>query len=204
MPTAVGKSPPRLSGHGPLAPGERRHPARRPSWSSLTKPSRLIEQHPTHRLRGESCDGSGSERPSSSPRVAFVAFVGSAHPTRSDQQHEPAPRTRDDIVRDLVARGVVPAATLDDGTQITGPGSNRHHAPAMTSSAISSRVVSFPPPRSTTERRSPVQVSDRHHAPAMTSSAISSRVVSFRPPPSTTGHRSPAQRSNRDLASPSA
>ena len=53
---------------------------------------------------------------------AFVAFVGSAHPAGSDQQHEPAPRTRDDIVRDLVARGVVPAATLDDGTQITGPG----------------------------------------------------------------------------------
>lgn len=31
------------------------------------------------------------------------------------------PRTRDDILRDLVARGVVPAATLDDGTLITGP-----------------------------------------------------------------------------------
>ena len=54
--------------------------------------------------------------------VALVAFVGSANPTTSDQQHEPAPRTRDDIVRDLVERGVVPAATLDDGTQITGPG----------------------------------------------------------------------------------
>ena len=54
--------------------------------------------------------------------VALVAFVGSANPTTSDQQHELAPRTRDDIVRDLVARGVVPAATLDDGTQITGPG----------------------------------------------------------------------------------
>jgi hypothetical protein len=33
-----------------------------------------------------------------------------------------APRSRDDIVRDLVARGLVPAATLDDGTQITRPG----------------------------------------------------------------------------------
>ena len=33
-------------------------------------------------------------------------------------------RTRDDIVRDLVARGVVPAATLDDGTQITSPRSH--------------------------------------------------------------------------------
>ena len=30
--------------------------------------------------------------------------------------------THDDIVRDLVARGLVPGATLDDGTQITGPG----------------------------------------------------------------------------------
>jgi len=53
---------------------------------------------------------------------ALVAFVGSAHPAGSDQQNEPAPRTRDDIVRDLVARGVVPAATLDDGTQITAAG----------------------------------------------------------------------------------
>jgi hypothetical protein len=32
------------------------------------------------------------------------------------------PRSRDDVVRDLVARGLVPAATLDDGTVITGPG----------------------------------------------------------------------------------
>jgi hypothetical protein len=32
------------------------------------------------------------------------------------------PRSRDDVVRDLVARGLVPAATLDDGTQIAGPG----------------------------------------------------------------------------------
>ena len=30
-----------------------------------------------------------------------------------------APRSRDDAVRDLVERGLVPAATLDDGTQIT-------------------------------------------------------------------------------------
>ncbi|MEY2582096.1 MAG: hypothetical protein QOE09_1945 [Ilumatobacteraceae bacterium] len=33
-----------------------------------------------------------------------------------------APRSRDDVVRDLVERGLVPAATLDDGTQITRPG----------------------------------------------------------------------------------
>jgi len=31
-------------------------------------------------------------------------------------------RSRDDVVRDLVERGLVPAATLDDGTHITGPG----------------------------------------------------------------------------------
>ena len=53
---------------------------------------------------------------------AFVAFVESAHPAGSDQQHEPVPRTRDGIVHDLVARGVVPAATLDNGTEITGAG----------------------------------------------------------------------------------
>ncbi|MET0711740.1 MAG: hypothetical protein ABWZ30_04460 [Jiangellaceae bacterium] len=35
---------------------------------------------------------------------------------------EPALRTRDDVVRDLVERGAVPAATLDDGSQITGRG----------------------------------------------------------------------------------
>jgi hypothetical protein len=33
-----------------------------------------------------------------------------------------APRSTDDAVRDLVERGLVPAATLDDGSQITGPG----------------------------------------------------------------------------------
>lgn len=31
------------------------------------------------------------------------------------------PRRRDDVIRDQVARGLVPAATLSDGTQITGP-----------------------------------------------------------------------------------
>jgi len=31
------------------------------------------------------------------------------------------PRSRDDIVRQLVAQGLVPAAALDDGTQISSP-----------------------------------------------------------------------------------
>jgi hypothetical protein len=53
--------------------------------------------------------------------VALVAVVERSGPTRSDQTPETAPRTRDDIVRDLVERGLVPAATLDDGTQITSP-----------------------------------------------------------------------------------
>jgi hypothetical protein len=53
--------------------------------------------------------------------VASVAVVEISGPTRSDQTPESASRTRDEIVRDLVARGVVPAATLDDGTQITSP-----------------------------------------------------------------------------------
>ena len=53
--------------------------------------------------------------------LGLVAVVETSGPTRSDQTPEPAPRTRDDIVRDLVARGVVPAATLDDGTHITSP-----------------------------------------------------------------------------------
>jgi hypothetical protein len=53
--------------------------------------------------------------------AASVALVESSGPPRSDQEPVPASRTRDDVVRDLVARGVVTAATLDDGTQITSP-----------------------------------------------------------------------------------
>ena len=34
------------------------------------------------------------------------------------QRADPAPRTQDEVVRDLVSRGLVPAATLDDGSQI--------------------------------------------------------------------------------------
>jgi hypothetical protein len=52
---------------------------------------------------------------------ALVAAVQSPGPTQSDQLQEPASRSRDEIVRDLVTRGVVPAASLDDGTQISGP-----------------------------------------------------------------------------------
>ena len=118
--------------------------------------------------------------------VALVALVGSSGPTRSDQTPEPAPRTRDDIVRDLVDRGVVPAATLDDGTQITGPALAPAPRTPTTSSATSSPAESSPPPPSTTEPRSPAQRLHRHHAPATTSSATSSHVESFPPPPSTT------------------
>ena len=53
--------------------------------------------------------------------VALLAVAGSSGATRSDQPPTTSPRL-DHVVRDLVARGVVPAATLDDGTQITGPG----------------------------------------------------------------------------------
>ena len=58
-------------------------------------------------------------------------------PTAPDAVNEPTPvlddgdldtrtglqpgRTHDDIIRDLVRRGLVPAATLSDGTQITSP-----------------------------------------------------------------------------------
>ena len=53
--------------------------------------------------------------------IALVVIVESSGPTSSDQTPEPAPRTHDEIVRDLVVRGLVPAATLDDGTQIISP-----------------------------------------------------------------------------------
>ena len=101
-------------------------------------------------------------------RVRCVRFPGctknhgrsNADKTLLDEQPiaEPnqvqAPRSRDDVVRDLVERGLVPAATLDDGTQITGPGRNRH-GPATTWSETSSNAASSPPPPSTTEPRSP-------------------------------------------------
>ena len=51
--------------------------------------------------------------------VASVPVVASAGPARSDRTVTPASRSRDDVVRDLVNRGIVPAATLDDGTQIS-------------------------------------------------------------------------------------
>jgi len=53
--------------------------------------------------------------------LGWVAVVETSGSTRSDQTPEPTPRSRDDIVRDLVGRGVVPAAALDDGTDITSP-----------------------------------------------------------------------------------
>src|SRR6478609_6201446 len=47
------------------------------------------------------------------------ATQSSAGPARPDGTRAPVSRSRDDVVRDLVARGIVPAATLDDGSQIT-------------------------------------------------------------------------------------
>jgi hypothetical protein len=58
--------------------------------------------------------------------VASIAVVASSGPTQSDKTPVQAPRTRDDIVRDLVARGLVPAETLDDESHTTSP----VHAPA--------------------------------------------------------------------------
>ena len=51
--------------------------------------------------------------------VASVPVAAGAGPARSDRTITRASRSRDDVVRDLVTRGIVPAATLDDGTQIT-------------------------------------------------------------------------------------
>ena len=53
--------------------------------------------------------------------VALVPVVRSDGQTSSDQPHRPMSRSSDDAVRGLVARGVVPAASLDDGTQIVSP-----------------------------------------------------------------------------------
>jgi ferric-dicitrate binding protein FerR (iron transport regulator) len=45
--------------------------------------------------------------------VAGVATIRSA-------DSSPVPQSQDDTVRELVERGLVPAASLSDGTQITG------------------------------------------------------------------------------------
>jgi membrane-associated protease RseP (regulator of RpoE activity) len=47
--------------------------------------------------------------------------AGDAVPIAVDKRIEGS-RSRDDTIRDLVERGLVPAATLDDGTRITTPG----------------------------------------------------------------------------------
>ena len=69
-------------------------------------PSNKSRQTPRRRLLGTGA-------PIVIAAVAFLAVVERSGATTS----EPASRSRNDIVRDLVARGVVPAATLDDGTQ---------------------------------------------------------------------------------------
>src|SRR5215218_459871 len=48
--------------------------------------------------------------------IAVVQTTGS---TQSDQTR-PAHRSSDELVSDLVDRGLVPAASLDDGSQISG------------------------------------------------------------------------------------
>ena len=46
--------------------------------------------------------------------VMLVAFVQSSDRELVRSVQQPAPQTRDDIVQDLVDRGLVPAATLED------------------------------------------------------------------------------------------
>ncbi len=45
--------------------------------------------------------------------VAIVEIVETSGPSSPDRTTQPAPRSRDDLVRDLVNGGVVPAATLE-------------------------------------------------------------------------------------------
>src|SRR5262245_1792597 len=52
--------------------------------------------------------------------LAAVLVVRSSVGTSTHRPPVSAPRSMDAVVRDLVARGVVPAATLDDGSQVTG------------------------------------------------------------------------------------
>jgi hypothetical protein len=53
--------------------------------------------------------------------AALVAAAQTDGPTPPDELQQTRSQSRDETVRDLVARGVVPAASLDDGTEISGP-----------------------------------------------------------------------------------
>ena len=68
--------------------------------------------------------GSGASDSRDAPRTTVDPTVQDAvnEQAIAEPNQVQAPRSRDDIVRDLVVRGLVPAATLDDGTQITRPG----------------------------------------------------------------------------------
>ena len=89
--------------------------------------------------------------------VASVAVVESSGPTRSDQTPEPAPRTRDDIVRDLVDAESSPPPPSTTEPRSPAQRWHRHHGPATTSSATSSTAGSSRRPPSTTEPRSPAR-----------------------------------------------
>ena len=69
-------------------------------------------------------DGSGVSDSRDVPRITVDLTVRDAGSEQGVAEPNPVQpgRSRDDVVRDLVHRGVVPAATLDDGTQITRPG----------------------------------------------------------------------------------
>jgi hypothetical protein len=66
--------------------------------------------------------------------LAVVAVVESGNSTKSDPAPTPistpkvSSASRDDAVRVLVDSGVVPAASLDDGSQIGAPGASRDDA----------------------------------------------------------------------------
>jgi hypothetical protein len=53
--------------------------------------------------------------------AALVAAAQTDGPTSPNELQQTRSQSRDETVRDLVARGVVPAASLDDGTEISGP-----------------------------------------------------------------------------------
>ena len=54
--------------------------------------------------------------------VTIGVIVWRVDPTLSDHEPEPAPRSQDDVVRQLVDDGKVAAARLSDGTLLVGSG----------------------------------------------------------------------------------
>ena len=113
-----------------------------------------------------------------------LALVGNNGDSPTDQRPVPT-ESRDAAVRDLVARGQVPAAQLDDGTQITA--SRRPTRDDIVRQLVAQRLV----PAAALDDGTQIATNTR---PRSRDDIVRQLVAqgSFPPPPSTTGRRSAA------------